>query len=134
MTHPPFDGKKISVLDSLPLLKPPATSKAWFEIQKKDNWKTCGHLLPVVCQKTGAAVLLSSCGQVGKGAEVFAFRVIPGIERGGCLLVIDLPVHLPMDATATAAPNHDELTLIVGDCTGSISKIFKVELLRPACN
>ena len=78
---------------------------------------------------------LSSCRQVGKGAEVFAFRVIPGIERGGCLLVIDLPVHFTMDPTTVIhAPNCDELTLIVGDCTGSTSTILKVELLRPACN
>ena len=45
----------------------------------------------------------------------------------------DLPVHLPMSITATSAPNHDELTLIVGDCTGSMSTILKGKLL-PACN
>ena len=49
--------------------------------------------------------------------------------------MIDSPVHLTMPATATAVtPNCDELTLIVGDCTGSMSTVFKVELLRPACN
>ena len=92
------------------------------------------HLLVVAGQKADAAVLPSRCCQVGKGAQVFAFRVIPGIERGGCLLVIDLPVHFTMIATVTVAPNCDELTLIVGDCTGSTSTILKVELLRPACN
>ena len=91
------------------------------------------HLLVVAGQKTGAAVPRSRCCQIRKGAQVFAFRVIPGIERGGCLLVIDLPVHLTMDATAPT-PNCDELTLIVGDCTGSISTILKVEGRRPVCN
>ena len=91
------------------------------------------HLLVVACQKTGAAVVPSRCCQVRKGAQVFAFRVIPGIERGGCLLVIDLPVHLTMVATVAVTPNCDELTLIVGDCTGSISTILKIKL-HPACN
>ena len=46
----------------------------------------------------------------------------------------DVPVHLPMIATGgTIAPNHDELTLIVGDCTGSCSTMLKIKLL-PACN
>ena len=54
-----------------------------FEIQKKENWTTCGyfHLLAVTGEKTGASMVLSRCGQVGKGILVFAFRVVPGTER-----------------------------------------------------
>ena len=54
-----------------------------FEIQKKDNWTPCGyfHLL-AVHQKTCAGVVISRCTQVGKGIQVFAFRVVPGTERG----------------------------------------------------
>ena len=39
------------------------------------------YLLIVAGQKTGAVVPISRCCQVGKGAQVFAFRVIPGIEK-----------------------------------------------------
>ena len=91
------------------------------------------HLLVVAGQKTGAAVVHSRCCQVGKGAQVFAFRVIPGIERGGCLLVIDLPVHFTMMATVAVTSNCDEFTLIVGDCTRTTSTILKVKLL-PTCD
>ena len=54
-----------------------------FEIQNKYNWTTfgCFYLLPVR-EKTGAAVQKSRCGQVGKGTQIFAFRVVPGRERG----------------------------------------------------
>ena len=84
----------------------------------------------------------SRCGQFRKGSQVFAFRVIPGIERGGSLLVIDLPVHLTMPATVTGTPDcdkllllpGDKLILLVGDGTGCISTIFKAELGCPACN
>ena len=38
-----------------------------------------------------------------------------------------------MIAKFAIAPNHDELILIVGDCTGRTSTIFKLKLL-PACN
>ena len=55
-----------------------------FEIQKKENWTTCGyfHLLAVSGEETGASVARSRCGQVGKGIQVFAFRVVPRTERG----------------------------------------------------
>ena len=41
------------------------------------------HLLVSAGQKTGAAVVHSRCCKIGKGREgkVFAFRVIPGMER-----------------------------------------------------
>ena len=53
-----------------------------FEIQKKDNWTPCGyfHLL-AVHQKTCAGVVISRCTQVGKGIQVFAFRVVPRTKR-----------------------------------------------------
>ena len=55
-----------------------------FEIQKKENWKTCEyfHLLPASGEKTRASVVRSRCDQLGKGIQVFAFRVVPGTERG----------------------------------------------------
>ena len=54
-----------------------------FEIQKKDNRTTFGYscLFPIP-EKTGAAMHISRCGQVRKGFQVFAFRVVPGRERG----------------------------------------------------
>ena len=54
-----------------------------FEKEKNDNRTTCGyfHLL-AVGDKGCAAVALSWCGQVGKGIQVFAFRVVTGTERG----------------------------------------------------
>ena len=98
--------------------------------QHKDTF----HLL-LASEETGAAVLISRCCQVRKGVQVFAFRVIPGTKRGEDVNgYADIPVHLPMIATVTPASNHDEPTLIVGDCTGSRSTILKVELRRPACN
>ena len=39
-----------------------------------------------------------------------------------------------MIAATIKAPNCDELTLIVGNSTGSPSTILKVDLRRPACN
>ena len=93
------------------------------------------HLLVVAGQKTGAALEPSRCCQVGMGAQVFAFRVIPGMRAWMSIVngYADLPVHLSIITTGTVAPNHDELTLIVGDCTGSHSTTFKVELLCPTC-
>ena len=60
-----------------------SNKQSLFEIQKKENWTTCGyfHLLAVTGEKTGAAMLISRCGQVGKGFQVFAFRVVPRTER-----------------------------------------------------
>ena len=51
-----------------------------FEIQ---SGKIIGQLhLLAVREKGCAGVLPSRCGQVGKGIQVFAFRVVPGTERG----------------------------------------------------
>ena len=83
-------------------------------------------------------MVLSRCCQVRKGAQVFALRIIPGIGsslEGMMSIGFDLPVHLPMNTTAithlivTAAPNCDELTLIVGDCASSQSNILKLKML-----
>ena len=98
-----------------------------------------GYLIPAAGQKTGTAMAMSMCNQVRKWVQVFAFRVIPGIERGWWQLSWwVVPVHLSMIAKFmiakfAIAPNHDELILIVGDCTGRTSTIFKLKLL-PACN
>ena len=78
MVHLLFDGKNNSVLDNSSTLSPPATSNPLVEIRKEVNF----HLLAEVGEKTCAAVPTSRCGQVGKGTQVFAFRVIPGTEQG----------------------------------------------------
>ena len=50
----------------------------------KEDWTTFGqfYLPPAVGEKTGAAVVGSMCGQVGKGIQILSFRVVPGAERG----------------------------------------------------
>ena len=54
-----------------------------FEIKKKKNWTKCRyfHLLSLVGEETGAGVVISWCGQIGKGTQVITFRVVPGRER-----------------------------------------------------
>ena len=59
-------------------LHPPQQASPVFKIQKKDNF----HLLALFADKACAAVVISRCGQVGKGTQVFAFRVVPRTERG----------------------------------------------------
>ena len=60
-----------------------SNNQGLFEIQTKDNWTTHGyfHLL-AVGDKGCAAVVISRCGQVGKGIQVIAFRVVPGTDGG----------------------------------------------------
>ena len=73
-------GQYISVPDTV---QTSSNKQGLFETQKKDNWTTFGyfHLL-AVREKARAAVVISRCGQVRKGFQVFAFRVVPGTERG----------------------------------------------------
>ena len=56
-------------------------SSVW---KKTYNWKTCGyfHLLALARGEGSAAVGISRCGQVGKGTQVFALRIVPRTERG----------------------------------------------------
>ena len=66
---------------------------------------TCGyfHLLAVAREKTVAGVKASRCGQVGKGTQVIAFKVVPETEREEEDYdddYDDLPVHFPMSAIA----------------------------------
>ena len=52
-------------------------------VQNKDNWTTCGYFYLLAFGDKGcAAVLIPRCGQVGKGTQVFAFRVIPWTKKG----------------------------------------------------
>ena len=61
----------------------PNDKQGLFETKKKESWKKLGyfHLLSLVGQKACAAVPSSSFGQVRKGTQVFAFRVVPRTER-----------------------------------------------------
>ena len=116
-----FQGPRIALTSS--------NKQGLFEIQKKENWTTWGyfHLLAVVGEKTGAGVVISRCGQVGKGTQVIAFRVVPGTERDWWWFYDGSPLHLPMDATVTHTSNLDESSL-EGDCTGFRSTILKGKL------
>ena len=62
----------------------PNDKQGLFETKKKESWKKLGyfHLLSLVGQKACAAVPSSSFGQVRKGTQVFAFRVVPGRDWG----------------------------------------------------
>ena len=79
VVHFPFENNSVVGIYQLPLL-PPTASKAClkFEIQR-----TCEYLhLLAVHEKACASVMSSRCSQVGKGIQVFAFRVKPRRERG----------------------------------------------------
>ena len=71
-----------------PNVETSSNKQGLFETQKKDNRTTCGysHLLPIADAETGACVVVSFYGQVGKGIRViylveFVVVFVPRTER-----------------------------------------------------
>ena len=76
-----------------------------------------------------AGVRVPCCAEVGQRTKVLALRVIPGSKSGLWQWLSSetcSPVHLPMLAIVTPAPNHDKLLLKL-DCAGFASSILKVK-------
>ena len=77
-------------------LQQPARPYLKYRRKRIGQYVSSEHLIPVLGDETWAAVVRSRCRQVRKGAQVFAFRVIPGIEREEDVMMLRLtcpPYH-----------------------------------------